>query len=391
MSAPIDRDGLQVVEVSDRCDLEQYRPPWEELLARDPHSGFFDTHEWLSTWLEFFWQDRPIAFLLIYRDRELVALMPLLADEAGETWCRNTLALPINHFSTRADMIGERTTRDVLEAVWGHLRETRRAVRLGLQSVAADSSLLPALEHLADVERLRIQEWPSLVCPVVRIEGNWDGYLASLSKHVRSEIRRKRRKLERTGDVGLRIVTSPADSKAAMEDILHIEERSWKEASHSSFTAVRGLADFYNTLSLRCAHRDWLRNYVLYVDQVPVAHMVGMVYRQRYYALKTSFDEDYSKLSPGAVLAGYALEQAFNEQLHVFDFLGIPSRWKDELANDVREHVGRCLFEEGQYRCRTCAYYHNRLKPVLKSHIPDALLQRRTKGTRSSVVHPHHH
>jgi CelD/BcsL family acetyltransferase involved in cellulose biosynthesis len=388
MPEPIDRAGLQVVEISARRGLEQYRGPWEVLLARDPYGDFFDTYEWLSTWLEFFWQDRPIAFLFVYRDGELLALLPLLSDEAGETWCRHTLSLPINHFSTRADLIGEKTTQGVLEALWGHLSETRRAVRLGLQSVATDSSLLPALEQVADVQRLRIQEWPALVCPLVRIEGDWDGYLASLSKHVRSEIRRKRRKFERAGDVELRIVTSPDDSRAAMEDILHIEERSWKEASQSSFTAVRGLADFYNTLSLRCARRGWLRNYILYVDDVPVAHMVGMVYRHRYYALKTSFDEHYSKLSPGAVLAVYVLEQAFAERLHVFDFLGLPSRWKDELANDVREHVGRCLFEERQLRCRTCAYFHNRLKPVIKNHLPDAIVQGRTKDTRSSVVKP---
>jgi CelD/BcsL family acetyltransferase involved in cellulose biosynthesis len=386
MPAPTDCARLQVVEISVGRDLDRYRAPWEELLARDPQSDFFDTYEWLSTWLEFFWQDRPIAFLFIYRDGELVALMPLLSDESGETWCRHTLALPINQFSTRADLIGEKTTKDVLEAIWRHLQETRRSVRLGLQSVVTDSSLLPALEQVAEVHRLRIQEWPALVCPVVRIDGDWDGYLASLSKHTRSEIRRKRRKIERAGAVQLRSVTSPDDSRAAMDDILRIEQRSWKEASHSSFTAVRDLADFYNTLSLRCALRGWLRSYILYLDHVPVAHMVGMVYRDRYCALKTSFDEQYSKLSPGAVLAGYALEQAFAERIRVFDFLGLPSRWKDELANDVREHVGRCLFEQGQYRCRTCAYFHNRMKPVIKNHLPDFILRRRDKGTRSSVV-----
>lgn len=388
MPAPTDRARLQVTEISAGRDLERWRAPWEDLLDRDPHGDFFDTYEWLSSWLEFFWQDRPIAFLFIHRDGELVALMPLLSNEAGETWCRNTLSLPINHYSTRADLIGAAPTKDVLEVVWRYLQGTRRSVRLGLQSVATDSSLLPALERVADLQRLRIQEWPALVCPVVRIDGDWDGYLASLSKHVRSEIRRKRRKIERAGVSQLRIVASPDDSRAAMEDILHIEQRSWKEASQSSFTAVRDLAGFYNTLSLRCALRGWLRSFILYLDQVPVAHMVGMVYRDRYYALKTSFDEQYSKLSPGAVLAGYALEQAFAERLEVFDFLGVPSRWKDELANDVREHVGRCLFEEGQYRCRTCAYFHNRLKPVIKNHLPDSILRRRNRGTRSSVVSP---
>ncbi len=254
-------------------------------------------------------------------------------------------------------------------------------MHLGLKSIATASGLLPAVEQVARVQHLRIQAWPVQVCPVVRIDSDWDGYLSTRSKHVRSEIRRKRRKIEQVGAVQWRIVTSPDDSQAAMEDILHIEQRSWKEASQTSFTAVRGLADFYNTLSLRCARRGWLRNYILYLDHVPVAHMVGMVYRDEYYALKTSFDEHYRDLSPGAVLATYALEQAFAERLHVFDFLGVPSRWKDELANDVRGQVSWCLFAGAHYRCRMCACFHNRMKPVIKSCLPSFILRGRKNGT----------
>jgi CelD/BcsL family acetyltransferase involved in cellulose biosynthesis len=372
---------LQVAEVTDQRDLETYRAPWEELLARTPQSGFFDTYEWLNTWLEFFWRERAIAFLFVYRDGSPVALLPLLMDELGEIWCRHTLALPVNSHATRAGLIGEIAAADVLDAICRHLWETRQTVHLGLKSMATGSHLLPVLEEVARVRRLKIHARLAPKCPVVRLNGNWKAYLASRSKHIRSEIRRKRRKIERAGAVQWRIVASAEDSRAAMDDILHIEQRSWKEANGSSLTAVRGLADFYNTLSLRCAERGWLSHYLLYLDHVPVAHMVGMIYRDEYYALKTSFDERYRGLSPGAVLAAYALEQAFAQRLRVFDFLGVPSRWKDELANDVRGHVSWCLFEGAHYRCRMCACYHERMKPVFKSCLPSFLLRGRKNGT----------
>ncbi len=117
MIALTDCVKLQVAEIGTRRDLERYQASWEELLARTPQGGFFDTYEWLNTWLEFFWQDRAIVFLFIYRESRPVALMPLLSDESGEIWCRRTLALPINSYATRADLIGENQAEDVLGAI----------------------------------------------------------------------------------------------------------------------------------------------------------------------------------------------------------------------------------------------------------------------------------
>ncbi|MFC1634597.1 GNAT family N-acetyltransferase [Planctomycetota bacterium] len=359
----------QVSEIQTLGDLVQYREEWETLLANTPRSGFFDTYEWLNTWLEFFWKDRQIAFLLVRHGDTLVALMPLISDESGEIWCRHTLALPINSFATRADLIGDNTTVDIIGAICSYLYETRRTVCLGLKSVETTSSLLPALEQVARCQQLRIQIWPSKECLIVRIHGDWDDYVASRSKNVRRAIKRKRRKLDQAGVVQWRTIASPDNSQAAMEDILRIERRSWKEANKTSFTAVPGLADFFGALSLRCALRGWLRTFILYLDNVPVAHIVGMVYRNEYYAMKMSFDEYYRDLSPGAVLVAYALEQAFAARFRVFDFLGVPMRWKYELANDVRQHVNVCVFTRECYHCRMCLFFENRVKPVIKNFL----------------------
>jgi CelD/BcsL family acetyltransferase involved in cellulose biosynthesis len=205
---------------------------------------------------------------------------------------------------------------------------------------------------------------------MVRLDGDWDSYLGSRSKKVRHEIRRKQRRLERAGTVQWQTVSDPDEAQMLMEDILHIERRSWKEGNRTSFTAVPHLADFYAALSVRCAHRGWLRTYILYIDKVPVAHMFGVVHRDEYYALKTSFDERCRDLSPGSVLAAHALKEAFTAGLRVFDFQGVPSRWKKELANAEQEYVHVCMFTPYSPRCRACVFYHDRIRLALKHHLP---------------------
>ena len=43
----------------------------------------FDSYEWVTTWLESFWKDRPIAFLFVRDGRSLAGVLPLLSDSDG--------------------------------------------------------------------------------------------------------------------------------------------------------------------------------------------------------------------------------------------------------------------------------------------------------------------
>ena len=82
----------------------------------------------------------------------------------------------------------------------------------------------------------------------------------------------------------------------------------------------------------------------LEIDGQVVAFLYGAVHDGVYYAMKTSFDEAFSRLSPGIRLFHEAVRHAFGAWLARFDFLGERARWKDEWATGRLKHVNVRLY-----------------------------------------------
>lgn len=372
---------LKVEEVTRAADLEGFRDEWNHLVAQDGGEAFFQSYEWLTAWIDHFWKDRPLAFLFVRRDGELIGLAPLLSDEEGRLGCPGCVTLAANDYALRAGFLGARGGAEILEPVVRHLRETRRGLRLNLLNLLAGSPLLEELRALGQRNGFSTIVRQGTTSPVVEFQGDWDAYLQSRSKHMRSELRRKARRIEASGALSFLTASSPAQCERAIEDVVSIEARSWKHEVGASLDLRPDAQRFYRQLARSCAPRGWLRLHLLCLDSRPVAYLYGFVFRNEYYAFHTAFDEAYEHLSPGVILFSRVLEDACRERLRVFlgsmsagvrdqTLLHAEARWKSQLATQVRLRSSMCLFSAGQLKCRTRKMGLDRLKPFLKANLP---------------------
>lgn len=164
--------------------------------------------------------------------------------------------------------------------------------------------------------------------------------------------------------------SSPGEVEAVLPDVMKIEERSWKHAQRSSLVADAKEWDRLRRHALLGAERGAARLHLIYANEAPVGHVSCLVHRRTLYALKTSFDEAFRDCSPGAALFEQALRRAFEDRLEAFEFLGIESRWKNEMATEVREQVDMCVFSRSKLRCRMCWLYQDRVLPLARSWLP---------------------
>jgi CelD/BcsL family acetyltransferase involved in cellulose biosynthesis len=299
---------------------------------------------------------------------------PLLEDPEGRIGCRRSLVTPVNPHARRCAILCRADrTEAVLAAITNHLEQTRSGFRLRLRCADAASEIVARIG--ARASRTLIRE--AGCSPIIRIDGTWDDYLAGRSRHLRRELARKRKKLEAQWTVAWTTAGTPEDHERAMTAVLEIERNSWKDREGTSICAEPGAAAFYSKLARSAAAAGRLRIELLHLDGRPVAHLLGLVHRGTYYALKTSYDEAYRTWAPGVVLFQYVIERSFADELSTFDFLGDHSRWKDELANDSRHHVDACTFASDALRCRWDAARHTRIKPFLREHAPGVLNLRR--------------
>src|SRR5262249_15082167 len=85
--------------------------------------------------------------------------------------------------------------------------------------------------------------------------------------------------------------------------------------------------------------RGWLRLYCLEADGRLVAMYYFYRFRSQVFLMQGGFDPGLSRLSPGRVLLGYALEHAIGEGNTALDFLRGEHQYKDELASASRDTV----------------------------------------------------
>jgi CelD/BcsL family acetyltransferase involved in cellulose biosynthesis len=230
--------------------------------------------------------------------------------------------------------------------------------------VASGSSTLTALESEARRAGYLLHARPGRVSPFIRIEGSWEDYVEGRTRKVTHEWERKMRKLERAGDVRVVCFERGMNTAALTDQFIAVEGRSWKESAGTSIGA-RGVGDFYRELSAALAAADSLLPFWLELDGRVIAFLYGAVHNGTYYAMKTSYDEGFSGLSPGVRLFHEAVRHTFGAGLARFDFLGERAPWKDRWANGWLEHVNVRLYPD-TVSGRAAHLIDSRLKPLVR-------------------------
>lgn len=364
---------MKVVQVSRSDELDRFAFAWDELVDKGANVGLFQTREWLVPWLSCFWKDKPIAFAFVFDGARPIGLAPLLRDNDGELACSATLHLPVNDHAIRSSLLHVGDAGPVLRALLDHVSRTGGPKRLELEHLdpSVRDQYLQAVQPLGH-HGVCMRD-SDFTTPIIRIHSTWSEYLDTRSRHLVHEIRRKVKHGKRMGATA-QVFCTPEQCEQALPYVMQIEARSWKQAQGTSFTADPAHQRFYSEVARGFAQRGWLRLYILYIDNRPVAHIYGAEFRNEYCALKTSYDASFRQSSPGTVLFAHALEDAFTRKLSVFDFLGVESRWKLELANDQRTFVDLCVFPRANVRCQLCRLnnhvLHQQIKPYLQRNAP---------------------
>lgn len=308
---------------------------WDLLTKDGACPGLFSSRPWVTVWAAAFADRLTPAVLVGFDGSDPVGLAPLFIGGG-------TAQFPVNFLSHRGEILVHAGKGEAFgAAVLAHLR--KRGLMAALRSVPRDSQTCVALRAASRGSGYLAHETVGRVSPFVDIATSWDDYLASRPRRVAHEWQRKLRRAEREARIIFRGLSSDTDLDDLVSGFVAVDARSWKEGEGTSIGG-RGVEGFYREITRVLAERDLLRPFWLEVDSRVVAFVYGAVFGGTYFALKTSFDEEFSKLSPGVVLFHEAIRRTFSSGLSRFDFVGETARWKEEWATGRREHVAVTLY-----------------------------------------------
>jgi CelD/BcsL family acetyltransferase involved in cellulose biosynthesis len=159
------------------------------------------------------------------------------------------------------------------------------------------------------------------VCPVVDFAGafDFDGYLGSLDKKARHEIRRKVRRAETAGDV---VLAPSSDPLADLEVFIDLHQRRW--GADGLFPPTPGgeaSRVFIRRLFQENGPDGAVRLSFLTVNGLRIAAGIHLETDDTWMFYNAGIDPDARDLSPGVVLAARYVQAALEAGRRRFDFL----------------------------------------------------------------------
>ena len=268
---------------------------WRDLVSRAAEPNPFFEPDYLIPAARY--RGVNPTLLTVSEGRDMVACLPLYGHERRfhlPVWgVPNVLGIP--HVDPEYADPGLRTAIEVLSAHWGFRR------MLFLRRVPAEGTVGPAL--LAAVHGLRLpspKQEPSM-CPVLRRRPSPTYLDDTLKGKRRYNLGRSRRHLERLLGQPLRIVER-SDEPAVIEKFLALEAAGWKGRAGTAMTSNSGESDFFRAVCSNFANANRLRMFSLEAGGTTVAMKCDVVCGDGLFNLKSTYDEQFARFSPGVLL-----------------------------------------------------------------------------------------
>jgi CelD/BcsL family acetyltransferase involved in cellulose biosynthesis len=311
---------MTTIEINDRIDL--LATEWEQ-LAQNLRANPFLRPGWVSAWWRAYGVGR-LQVLAAYQNGRLAGVLPLRRF-CGVLSSTTNLESPLFGFLAANEAAAETLAQALFSA------NARRIVLSQLPS----SDVGVSLTHTAakamgyQVFADSIQRSPYVVVN----ETNWDAYQSGLSKNLRKDLRRSKRRLEQEGRLTFEVCDGTENLDHLLKEAFRMEGSGWKEDEGTSINARPATRRFYTEVAHWAAEQGWLRLVFLRLDGRAIAADYCIEYERVHYALKTGYNPAYASFAPGKILQNLTLARAFSEGLAIYAILGDFEPWKQRWTN----------------------------------------------------------
>ena len=367
-------------------DLE---PVWNEVAEAAGLDHPFLEYAWVRTWWESFGAGSTLHVLVVRAGDRPIAIAPLILTPIRMWGIKvRRLGFFYNAHVPRADFLIAERPEEVYRAIWAHLSRNRFWDLLQLCQLPEGCQTLEEMPKLAAAGQCRTGVWASEASPYLPLRPSWDEYFDSLAAKHRSNLRNRFKRLKATGPVEMETIASPEGLAEGVEAGLQLEAAAWKGDAETAIRCDRATTRFYSTLAGRAAERGWLGLHFLRAGETRIAFDYSLSYKNRIHLLKLGYDPAYARFSPSNLLLCLVLQNAFEQGVEEYDFLGADADWKLSWARQVKRHFWLFVFPN-TFKGRLLHLIKFRLVPLLKRpgfrHVRGLIQQAAARRPRGGV------
>jgi CelD/BcsL family acetyltransferase involved in cellulose biosynthesis len=308
--------------------LETLRAAWDQLLDADHPSAIFRGRPWIEAWLAHRARGaRPRLWVARRGDGPIEALLPLYETRSRLGARRLRLA---GDDVVGSDFLGMVCRPEVADEAAERFAEALAPAELQLDGLLEHDPLTRALV------RRGARATPRFVCPYIDTARHpYEAWLSQLPEGLGTQLRRRRRWLERRPGFAIERLEQRADVARGLEVLFALHHERW---------ALEGGSDAYTHPSVEQFHRAaaqaWsttgrVRLYLLHVDGAPRAALEAFRTGRHLLFYQAGHEVAWRPRSVGAVLLAQAIEDATTERLERFHLLRGEEAYKLRYATGV--------------------------------------------------------
>lgn len=294
---------------------------WFELMGSVSKQCFYQHPAWFRAYFERPDYEDDIYFRCVFYGEQLVAICPMVFRRPYGNVIREA-ALPSHDSLYMPDMVIADSASP--HEVWGRLSapDKRKGIErwdlFSANSVLENSTISRALHSLSDDA---VYESRRGRCAIVDIV-DYDDAIRNMRKKFRGNLNNAKNRLAAQASVDFSCITQPNEVDSAFEEFVALEQSGWKgnpekkRADYPNPAAIglkRSKYLFYKNVVREFSKIDSLEIYLLKVNGKTVGAQIYTVLNQSAYLLKTAFDEDSKKFSPGHVLLDFVYKRYSQE------------------------------------------------------------------------------
>jgi len=340
-------DGIEQIIITDHSILGGLRQEWNELVA-SRLGNLYMTFEWVTSLWESHLGMRDTEFVILKAASQLQGIFPLTRQVVRKMhmpFCQYGLVTN-NYGQNHNDLILFHHQSACMDSLLNYLREKRWDIFF-VGSVPSDSKTILLLRELEGYYNYRLIKEPYVSSPFLTLNGTWETFIERKSGNFRSDLQRKWNKTKHNR-TEFKIYSQPGDVDHILEEICKIESNSWKEDSKTSITTQPIAKKFYNIFLPKAAENGWLYVVIFYIDGKPAAYDMGILFANKYYMLKTSYDLEFKQWSPGTILRQFVIQELYKMNVGEHDFLGSDDAYKMRWTDTVRKHWNIYLYNKNR-------------------------------------------
>lgn len=312
--------------------IDPLKADWER-LAQHTRAAPFLWPGWISAWWQAF-GNGELQILTVYEDGRLSGVLPLQSLR-GALLSPTNPHTPLFGFLAATETAAERLTSALF---------AQRPRHIELSYLEADEDSVSLARATAEAAHYEVFADSIQAAPYVATGGPWDVYEGGLRTKFRSELRRRRRRLEEEGRLTLEVSDGKEGLETLLEEGFKVEGSGWKEYYGTSIRSASATHRFYTEVAQWAAERGWLRLAFLRLDGRALAFDYCLEFNKIHYLLKTGYDPAYRRYGPGMIIRYLMLTRAFSGEIVTYDFLGEDSGWKQEWTSTRQKRLFLHMF-----------------------------------------------